>query len=99
MIIEGRRIEPEDIEDALLESMSAEFGTILEDGSEVQIARDLCRLYRESIRGETALLDQLERRQESSSSRIAQSVAIQTNDNDDSIEEDEDMEESSSDDL
>lgn len=98
-MIEGRRIEPEDIEDALLESMSAEFGTILEDGSEVQIARDLCRLYQESIRGETALLEQLERRQESSSNRISQSVAVQTNNESDNIEDNEDTEESSSEDL
>lgn len=59
---EGRSIECEDIEDILLEVMSTEFCTLLEDGSEREVAKSLWTLFQESIKGRTALLDSLRQR-------------------------------------
>jgi hypothetical protein len=35
--IEGKNLEPEDIEDILFEVMKDEFGAVLEDGSEIEV--------------------------------------------------------------
>ena len=36
-MVEGKNLEPEDIEDILFEVMKDEFGAVLEDGSEVEV--------------------------------------------------------------
>ena len=61
-IIEGKHIEREDIEDILLEVMSNEFCTLLEDGSEVEVAKAIWILFQESIKGKTNLLESLRQR-------------------------------------
>lgn len=55
----GNKVEPEDLEDILLDVMAREFHIFLEDGSERQIARMLWDLYRESVRGERKILETL----------------------------------------
>ncbi len=59
---EGRSIEEEDIEDILVTTMQDEFSTLLEDSSEVEVARAILTLFRESVQGRTKLLDVLRRR-------------------------------------
>ena len=56
---EGKKVEPEDLEDILLDVMAREFYINLEDFSEREIARLLFDLFRECIRGEVKLLNQL----------------------------------------
>lgn len=56
---EGKKVEPEDLEDILLDVMSREFHVTLEDFSEREIARLLFDIFRECIRGEVNLLNQL----------------------------------------
>jgi len=46
----------------LLEVMSDEFCTLLEDGSEVEIAKAIWMLFQESVKGKTALLESLRQR-------------------------------------
>lgn len=55
----GSKVEPEDLEDILLDVMAREFHICLEDGSERQIARMLWDLYRECVRGERKILETL----------------------------------------
>lgn len=59
---EGRNIEPEDVEEILLEVMNCEFGTLLEDESERIVAKQICTLYQECIRGKSDMLDSLRQR-------------------------------------
>jgi hypothetical protein len=59
---EGKSIEPEDIEDILLDVMCGEFCTVLEDGSEVEVAKSIWTLYQECVKGNTALLESLRQR-------------------------------------
>jgi pre-rRNA-processing protein TSR2 len=61
-ILEGKNVEPEDLEDILLEVMSREFHICLEDGSEREIAKMLFDLYRECIRGERSMLEILRKK-------------------------------------
>ena len=56
---EGKKVEPEDLEDILLDVMVREFYVNLEDFSEREIARLLFDLFRECIRGEVKLLNNL----------------------------------------
>ncbi len=55
----GSKVEPEDLEDILLDVMAREFHVCLEDGSEREIARMLWNLYRECVRGERKILEAL----------------------------------------
>jgi pre-rRNA-processing protein TSR2 len=57
--VEGKNIEQEDIEDILLDVLCDEFCTMLEDGSEIEIAKTIWTLYQESIKGKTTLLETL----------------------------------------
>lgn len=59
IFLEGKKVEPEDLEDILLDVMAREFHVNLEDLSEREIARLLFDLFRESIKGEDSLLKQL----------------------------------------
>ena len=61
---EGKKVEPEDLEDILLDVMSREFHVTLEDFSEREIAKLLFDLFRECIRGEVSLLNQLKMKDE-----------------------------------
>lgn len=56
---EGKKVEPEDLKDILLDVMAREFYINLEDFSEREIASLLFNLFRECIRGEVKLLNQL----------------------------------------
>lgn len=56
---EGKKVEPEDLEDIIFDVMSREFHVTLEDLSEREIAKLLFDLFRECIRGEVNLLMQL----------------------------------------
>lgn len=60
---EGKTLEPEYVEDALLETMATEFGVVLEDQSEREVAKALWTLYGQSIIGQTELLESLRQRQ------------------------------------
>ena len=62
----GNRVEEFDVEDLLVETMSAEFCTQLEDDSEVLVAKSLCLLFRQSVQGQTDFLDSLRRLEASS---------------------------------
>ena len=77
---EGKKVEPEDLEDILLDVMSREFQVTLEDFSEREIAKLLFDLFRECIRGEVNLLNQLrlkaEKRKASRGEVLAQSQAV-----------------------
>ena len=59
----GANIEPEDLEDILLEVMNTEAGVILEDESERQVAKMIWELYRECIRGEKGMVEKLRARE------------------------------------
>jgi len=61
---EGKKVEPEDLEDILLDVMSREFHVTLEDFSEREIAKLLFDLFRECIRGDVDLLNQLRIKEE-----------------------------------
>lgn len=61
--VHGTNIEPEDLEDILLEVMNTEAGVILEDESERQVAKMVWELYRECIRGERGMVDKLRARE------------------------------------
>ena len=61
--VHGANIEPEDLEDILLEVMNTEAGVILEDESEGQVAKMIWELYRECIRGERGMVDKLRARE------------------------------------
>lgn len=77
---EGKKVEPEDLEDILLDVMSREFHVTLEDFSEREIAKLLFDLFRECIRGEVALLNQLrlkaEKRKAARGEVLAQSQGV-----------------------
>lgn len=57
--VNGKRIEPEDLEEILLQVMITEFGIILQDESERQVAKILWELYHECILGKTAIWEKL----------------------------------------
>lgn len=75
---EGKKVEPEDLEDILLDVMVREFYVNLEDFSEREIARLLFDLFRECIRGEVKLLNQLRMKAESMKGKdiISQSEGV-----------------------
>lgn len=58
----GAKIDETDVEEILIETMGSQFSTQLEDDSEILIARSLCLLFRQSVRGETTFLDTLRKR-------------------------------------
>lgn len=80
LFVEGKKVEPEDLEDILLDVMAREFHVNLEDFSEREIARLLFDLFRECIRGEESLLSQLrlkaEKRKSNRGDVLAQSQGI-----------------------
>lgn len=61
-VLEGKKVEPEDLEDILLDVMVREFYVNLEDSSEREIARLLFDLFRECIRGDSTILNQLRKK-------------------------------------
>lgn len=75
---EGKKVEPEDLEDILLDVMVREFYINLEDFSEREIARLLFDLFRECIRGEVKLLNHLRMKAEARKGRdvISQSEGV-----------------------
>ena len=79
-MLEGKKVEPEDLEDILLDVMSREFHVNLEDYSEREIAQLLFNLFRESIKGEETLLIQLrlkaEKRIKNGNDVLAQSQGV-----------------------
>lgn len=58
----GRQVEVEDLEDILVDVLGDEFGVILEDGSEREVAKMIWESYREAVQGKRAILDELLRR-------------------------------------
>lgn len=75
---EGKNVEPEDLEDILLDIMAREFYINLEDFSEREISRLLFDLFRECIRGEVKLLNLLRMKAESRKGKdvISQSECV-----------------------
>lgn len=87
--VHGQRIEVEDLEDILVEVMGREFGVGLEDGSEVQVGRMIWELYRQSIRGETRLLDALKAKKNQlreNPSHVGQTMEQETSEEEEEIE-------------
>lgn len=74
--VEGKNVEPEDLEDILLDVMAREFHVNLEDSSEREISRLLFDLFRECIRGEVNLLNQL--RIKASARKSSKDVVLQS---------------------
>lgn len=56
----GSKVDEEDIEDVLLQIMSDEFMTQLDDGSEITIAKKLLSLYKELVVGNLNLYQSLQ---------------------------------------
>ncbi|KAI8056029.1 Pre-rRNA-processing protein TSR2-domain-containing protein [Syncephalis plumigaleata] len=93
----AQRVEPEDVEDILLQIMQDEFNTMLEDGSAYELSKQLVTMYREVIRGNHRLVEQLrvkaEQRRQQPSWMATQSRQESTNEQDNDSDEDEDDDE------
>ncbi|RKP09341.1 Pre-rRNA-processing protein TSR2-domain-containing protein [Thamnocephalis sphaerospora] len=55
----GKRVEPEDVEDILLQIMQDEFNTQLEDGSAFEIGKQLVKMFTEVTHGNHTAVHQL----------------------------------------
>ncbi|KAJ1984554.1 rRNA accumulation- protein [Dimargaris verticillata] len=55
----GRRLEPEDVEDVLVQVLSDEFDTVVEDESPRHLGRLVVRLYKECVTGNHRMLETL----------------------------------------
>ncbi|KAJ1982322.1 rRNA accumulation- protein [Dimargaris xerosporica] len=55
----GRRLEPEDVEDVLVQVLSDEFDTVVEDESPRHLGRLIVRLYKECVTGNYRMLENL----------------------------------------
>ncbi|KAJ1674393.1 rRNA accumulation- protein [Spiromyces aspiralis] len=100
----GKNVEPEDIEDRLIQIMSDEFNTVLDDGSAETVSQIIYKLYHECIHGNHSTVDRLlKERTERESKGIGaqtlnQSRAAPDNDADDDDDDDDEEEDGSSDD-
>ena len=59
--------------------MANEFGTLLEDQSEREVARSLCQLFAESIKGDTRTLETLRLTSTRKNNNILASVEVSNN--------------------
>lgn len=87
----GAKVEPEELEFDLAETMLKEFNVILEDQSERHVARLLCQLYKESVKGEMFLLSSLQNRKLNQIQHIYIRSSIDENDSENTLSDDENL--------
>ncbi|KAJ1959490.1 rRNA accumulation- protein [Dipsacomyces acuminosporus] len=59
LISKKKKPEPSDIEELLLDIMDEDFNIMLEDNSAIEVAKDLCKVFVECIKGNFATVDKL----------------------------------------
>ncbi|RKP28071.1 Pre-rRNA-processing protein TSR2-domain-containing protein [Syncephalis pseudoplumigaleata] len=98
----AQRVEPEDVEDILLQIMQDEFNTMLEDGSAYELGKQLVAMYREVIHGNHRLVEELRakaarRRQQPAFLATQSRQEATANDDDDDDDDDDDSDDGSED--